>query len=81
MLSKKDDLAAHRAKRLRLDQLERYEGRRHAIGGMILVTTKARLTGTFDATTIDGLYCYTRLWRQCGTGWRVIAGHASGISS
>ncbi|RXV65084.1 nuclear transport factor 2 family protein [Burkholderia stabilis] len=79
IISKEDDLAAHRAKLLRLDQLDFHETRACAIDEMILTTTKATLAGRFDGTAFDGTFAYTRLWRRSGAGWRVVAGHASQV--
>jgi ketosteroid isomerase-like protein len=79
VISKEDDLAAHRAKLLRLDRLDVQETRARAIGEMILTTTKALLAGHFDGTAFDGVFAYTRLWRRSSTGWRVVAGHASQV--
>lgn len=79
VISKDDDLSAHRAKLLRLDQLDFHEMRACAIGEMILTTTKAALVGRFDGTAFDGTFAYTRLWRRSGAGWRVVAGHASQV--
>ncbi len=77
VISKADDLAAHRAKLLRLDRLDVQETRACAIGEMILTPTKAILAGHFDGTAFDGEFAYTRLWRRSRAGWRVVAGHAS----
>ncbi|KVT17555.1 DUF4440 domain-containing protein [Burkholderia sp. MSMB1078WGS] len=79
VISKEDDLAAHRAKLLRLDTLDVHEMRACAIDGMILTTTRATLAGHFDGTAFAGTFAYTRLWRRSGTNWRVIAGHASQV--
>ncbi|KVD47826.1 DUF4440 domain-containing protein [Burkholderia sp. ABCPW 11] len=79
VISKEDDLAAHRAKLLRLDTLDVHEMRACAIDGMILTTTRATLAGHFDGTAFAGTFAYTRLWRRSGANWRVIAGHASQI--
>ncbi|VWC97127.1 cytochrome P450 [Burkholderia lata] len=80
VISKEDDLAAHRAKLLRLDRLDVQETRAREIGDMILTTTKATLAGHFDGTAFDGVFAYTRLWRRSSAGWRVIAGHASQVA-
>lgn len=79
VISKHDDLSAHRAKLLRLDTLDIRETQAKAIGEMILTTTKAMLAGCFDGTTFNGTFAYTRLWRRAGSGWRVVAGHGSQI--
>jgi ketosteroid isomerase-like protein len=80
VLSKDDDLSAHRAKLLRLDRLDLHETQAHAVGEMILITTKATLVGYFGAMAIDGTFAYTRLWRQSGARWRIVAGHAAEIA-
>ncbi|VWC73699.1 cytochrome P450 [Burkholderia lata] len=80
VISKEDDLAAHRAKLLRLDRLDVQGTRACAIGEMILTTTKATLAGHFDGAAFDGVFAYTRLWRQSPAGWRVVAGHASQVA-
>lgn len=79
VISKEDDLAAHRAKLLRLDRLDVQETHACAIGEMILTTTKAMLAGHFGGTAFDGEFAYTRLWRRSHAGWRVVAGHASHV--
>lgn len=79
VLSKEDDLSAHRDKLLRLSRLDTYETKIHRIGDSFLTTTKAKLAGQFGATSFDGTFAYTRLWRRFGAGWRISAGHASQI--
>ncbi|HDR8961730.1 nuclear transport factor 2 family protein [Burkholderia vietnamiensis] len=80
IISKHDDLAAHRAKLLRVDTLDFVEMRVQAIGEMIVTATTVVLAGDFDGTPFSGRFAYTRLWRQAGDRWRVAAGHASQVS-
>ncbi len=79
VLSKDDDLAAHRARLLRLHRLDVFETRSQRVGELIVTITKAQLAGHFGATPIDGAFAYTRLWRAAGPRWRIVAGHASRI--
>jgi hypothetical protein len=79
VMTKADDLAAHRDKVLQLDRLERFDGASRAIDGHIIVATKARLSGTFAGNAFAGIFAYTRVWRPSGLGWRVVAGHAAQI--
>ncbi|MDA0573779.1 nuclear transport factor 2 family protein [Burkholderia gladioli] len=79
VLSKDDDLDAHRARLLRLHRLDIIETRSRRVGEMVVTVTKADLAGHFGSTPIDGQFAYTRLWRASGERWRVIAGHASRI--
>ncbi|KVG13158.1 DUF4440 domain-containing protein [Burkholderia vietnamiensis] len=80
IISKHDDLAAHRAKLLRVDTLDLVEMRVQAIGEMIVTATTVVLAGDFDGTPFSGRFAYTRLWRQAGDRWRVAAGHTSQVS-
>ncbi|MBB6583598.1 nuclear transport factor 2 family protein [Ralstonia solanacearum] len=80
VLSKDDDLSAHRAKLLRLERLDLHETRAHAVGEMILTTTKAVLAGDFAGAPIGGTFAYTRLWRRSGARWRIVAGHAAKVA-
>ncbi|MBL3965629.1 MULTISPECIES: nuclear transport factor 2 family protein [Burkholderia] len=79
VISKEDDLAAHRVKLLRLDTLDVIEMRASAVDEMILTTTRAALAGRFDGAAFTGTFAYTRLWRRSGAHWRVVAGHASQV--
>ncbi|MBR8071423.1 nuclear transport factor 2 family protein [Burkholderia cenocepacia] len=79
VISKEDDLVAHRAKLLRLDTLDVIEMRASAVDEMILTTTRAALAGRFDGAAFTGTFAYTRLWRRSGAHWRVVAGHASQV--
>lgn len=64
VISKEDDLAAHRVKLLRLDTLDVIEMRASAVDEMILTTTRAALAGRFDGAAFTGTFAYTRLWRR-----------------
>ncbi|EAY67330.1 hypothetical protein BCPG_05747 [Burkholderia cenocepacia PC184] len=79
VISKEDDLAAHRVKLLRPDTLDVIEMRASAVDEMILTTTRATLAGRFDGAAFTGTFAYTRLWRRSGAHWRVVAGHASQV--
>jgi ketosteroid isomerase-like protein len=80
IISKHDDLAAHRAKLLRVDTLDFVEMRVQAIGEMIVTATTVVLAGDFDGTPFSGRFAYTRLWRHAEDRWHVAAGHASQVS-
>ncbi|HEY1942150.1 MAG TPA: nuclear transport factor 2 family protein [Roseiarcus sp.] len=79
ILSKEADLSTHRDKLLRLDKIDLHDSQTHRLGPMILVTTKADLSGQFGDFPIGGTFAYTRLWRQSGSRWRIVAGHAAKI--
>ncbi len=80
VLTKEQDLSAHSAGILKLNKLALFDGRLHAMGDTMLVTTKAVVAGTFAGAPIDGTYCYTRLWSRASGEWRVVAGHAARLA-
>lgn len=79
VLNKAQDLSAHEAGLLKLSKLEFTDRCIKPVGDMILVATKANLTGSFGGMSIDGHYAYTRLWFRASGQWRVIAGHSSRV--
>ena len=79
VLSKEQDLSAHRSGLLRLARLDPSETAFHPIGDLIVSTSKASLEGSFGGEAFAGLFAYTRVWAQRDGIWRVIAGQASAI--
>lgn len=79
VITKQEDLEAHRNKTLCIRRLDLFETRLHPINQMVLATTKANLEGTFAGTAVSGVFAYTRLWERGDRGWYVRAGHCSRI--
>jgi ketosteroid isomerase-like protein len=79
VLGKEQDVAAHASGILKLSRIDLFDGQVHSLGDTVLVTTKARLAGTFAGATIHGTYAYSRFWAQRSGDWRVVAGHAARI--
>jgi ketosteroid isomerase-like protein len=49
------------------------------MGDIAIVVTRSNLAGTYDGQPFSGDFRYTRVWRQMGSGWQIVAGHCSGI--
>jgi ketosteroid isomerase-like protein len=79
VLTKADDLAAHRTGALKVERLDIFDSKLHSVGSMVLVTTKAKLEGRFQETTFSGVFAYTRLWFLSNGRWRIRVGHCSTI--
>ena len=77
VVGKEDDLAAHRARRLRLVSLEPSDRHVQRHGPIAVVTVRMALDGTWDGAPASGVYRYTRVWRERPDGWRIVAGHLS----
>lgn len=79
VVGKRDDLDAHRARRLRLSRLEPSEQRVQRRGPTAVVSVRMDLAGTWDGEAVAGAFRYTRVWCERPGGWRLVAGHLSAV--
>ena len=79
LYGKADDLAAHREGWVRITRLEPSEERVQRLGGVAVVSVRMEMAGTFRGAPFAGPFRYTRVWREQGGGWRVVAGHVSAV--
>ena len=79
IIGKQDDLAAHRARRLRLTRLEPSDQRVLHCGPTAIVSVRMEIEGTWDGAPVGGALRYTRVWCERPDGWRVVAGHMSPV--
>ena len=78
--TKRDDLEAHRARRLRLARMEPVERRiLHVADGVAVVSVLMDFEGTWDGAPVGGRLRYTRVWRDDDGAWRIVAGHLSAV--
>jgi ketosteroid isomerase-like protein len=75
--TKKDDLNAHRARRLRLKRSVPTDRRIQRLGDVAVVNVRMEMAGTYDGAPFAGAYRYTRVWCKRPGGWRIVAGHIS----
>ena len=76
-----DDLDAHRSGMVHITRLEASEERIQRFGDIAVVIVRMDMSGTFRGEAFAGPYRYTRIWRAHGDGWRIVAGHVSGVAS
>lgn len=79
IIGKRDDLDAHRARRLRLTRLEPSDQRVLRCGITAVVSVRMEIEGTWDGTPVGGALRYTRVWCERPDGWRIVAGHVGTI--
>jgi hypothetical protein len=79
VVGKQYDLAAHRARRLRLTRLEPSERRVERYGATVVVSVRMDIEGTWDGAPAGGAFRYTRIWVERPEGWRIVAGHMSPV--
>jgi ketosteroid isomerase-like protein len=77
VLSKADDLDAHRSGLLKLDHLQPSEMKISATNQLAVVSVRVKMTGTYDEGPFAADLRYTRVWRLSpSAGWEVLAGHS-----
>lgn len=77
LISKVDDLAAHRSGLLDITEARELELRVIALGNLALTFVVLHLRGTVGDTEVSGSMRYTRTWTRDGGAWRVIGAHIS----
>lgn len=77
LLTKADDLAAHRSGDLKLDTVDYSERHVRDAGEVAVVSVLARLSGSYGGSGFTGAFRYTRVWVRGERGWQVLAAHCS----
>ena len=82
LASKADDLAAHRARLLRVEKLEPSERHIQVYSDFAVVSVLMHLIGTYAGEPIDQRMRYTRVWTVYPNGLlQISAGHMSELKS
>jgi ketosteroid isomerase-like protein len=77
LMSKQDDLAAHRSGMLKIRKLKPSERHIRLHGETVVVSVRMQLEGTYDGNPANGDFRFTRVWAVSPSGaWHVVAAHA-----
>ncbi len=79
VVSKADDLAMHRSKRIRIEKLEPSDRRVALHGDVAVVTVKMSAAAVIDGQRHENVLRYTRFWSRRSGAWRIIGGHMSAV--
>lgn len=77
---KADDLDAHREGWVSIGRLEPSDERIQQYGSVAVVSVRMDMAGSWQGQPFEGPFRYTRVWRRTADGWRIVAGHVSGIA-
>ena len=78
VLSKEDDLLAHRSGIVKVNILTPSEQYIQIRGDIAIVSVRMYLVGSYDGITSDNDFRFTRIWTLSSTNtWQVIAAHSS----
>ncbi|MGK7894368.1 MAG: nuclear transport factor 2 family protein [Xenococcus sp. (in: cyanobacteria)] len=80
VLSKEDDLAAHKSGDLKIDKIELSEQVIKFFGDLAVVSVLAKITGRYKGIFSDGSYRFTRVWRKEADQWKIVTAHSSALA-
>jgi ketosteroid isomerase-like protein len=81
LMSKQDDLNAHRCGMLKIDNIEISEQRLKMLDNVAVVSVRARIRGSFAGESSESDFRFTRIWHKTSNGnWQVTAAHSSIIA-
>jgi ketosteroid isomerase-like protein len=79
LLSKKDDLEAHKSGLLKVNELSPSEQQMRLYGNVAVVSVRMCLAGTYGGSPANGDFRFTRVWSAApdGISWHIVAAHAT----
>jgi ketosteroid isomerase-like protein len=81
LLTKEDDLAAHRSGILKVAELSSSDQHIQIRGNVAIVSVRVQLSGTYDERPANGHFRFTRVWALASSiTWRVVAAHSTVIA-
>ncbi len=80
VISKQDDLEAHRTGIQKFTKIELDEQQVLHYGNCAVVAVKVGLAGKFNGQDYSETYRFTRVWVKRHNRWQIAAGHVSQIS-
>jgi len=80
ILSKKDDLNAHKKGDFKIDTLSLTEQVIKSAGEVVIVSAHAKIVGSYKGEVTSGNFRFTRVWEKRDSKWQVLVGHASMVA-
>ena len=77
ILSKNDDLAAHKKGDFKISDLSLSDQIIKISGDVVIVSAHAKIVGSYKGEATSGNFRFTRVWEKLDSKWQVLAGHAS----
>lgn len=80
LLTKQDDVEAHSSGNIEIFTIESSEQKIKIDGDVAIVSVLLDISGSFYGSTEVGFYRFTRVWKNNGGNWQVIAAHSTQVS-
>jgi ketosteroid isomerase-like protein len=81
VVSKQEDLEAHRSGLLKLDVLDASDRSIRLHGDVAVVGVRVQIAGRYADNLFDAAFRYTRVWALVGDRWRIVVAHASAVAA
>lgn len=80
LMTKQDDLAAHRSRTLNIESLVPSEETIRVFGEVAIVSVRVEIVGTYAGVASETDLRFTRVWRRSSSAaWQVVAAHSSAV--
>lgn len=83
LMTKDDDLAAHRSGRLCIAQLTSSDPQVRYCDNTAVVSVQVDIVGSYDGNQAGGAFRFTRVWlfEPVSASWRIVAAHATKLAA
>lgn len=81
LMSKEDDLAAHKSGLIKIHELTPSERQIQIHGEVAIVSVRMQIVGSYDGNPANGDFRFTRVWAISGSGtYHIVAAHIGMVS-
>jgi len=80
VLSKQQDLAAHRSGLLKFEQFASLDRTVRHFDGCAVVTARVQLAGSHAGNAFERVFRFTRVWALRDSRWQLVAAHSTAAS-
>lgn len=80
LFTKQDDLDSHSSGNVEIFTIDASEQKIRIEGNVAIVSVLLDISGSFYGNTEVGFYRFTRIWKDHGNNWQVIAAHSTQVS-
>lgn len=81
MFAKQDDLDAHSSGNIKIFDIVPSEQKIRIEGNVAIVSVLLEISGSFFGNTEVGFFRFTRIWKDHGANWQIIAAHSTQVVS
>jgi len=79
LFTKQDDLDSHASGNIEIFSIEASDQKIRIEGNVAIVSVLLEITGSFFGNTEVGFYRFTRIWKDHGSQWQIIAAQSTQV--